>query len=115
MASPDPPASPKPAKAAKAIAVAALPQRPRSGHVTVSVDDYAYHPRRLTVTPGTAITFVNHDQQPHTATFQRASVGDKAITSGASATITLSRPGTYRYYCAFHAFMRGTIVVTTHN
>ena len=78
----------------------------------MSIDNYAYRPRRLTVTSGTAITFVNHDQQPHTATFEPASLGDKAIVSGASATITLFRPGTYHYFCQFHAFMRATVVVS---
>ena len=119
MASPDPPPAAKLAKAVKsadaanaanAVGVAA-PRRPRSGQVTVSIDDYSYRPRLLTVTAGTAITFVNHDQQPHTATFEPASLGDKAIVSGASATITLSRPGRYQYFCQFHAFMRATVVV----
>ena len=108
MASPDPPPA---ATVAGPTRVVAAPQRPRSGHVTVSIDNYGYRPRRLTVTSGTAITFVNHDQQPHTATFEPASLGDKAIVSGASATITLSRPGTYHYFCQFHAFMRATVVV----
>jgi plastocyanin len=79
--------------------------------VTVSIDDYAYRPMKITVRAGTRITFVNHDQQPHTATFDPMSLGDKVIVSGASAIITLSRPGTYHYFCAFHAFMRGTVVV----
>ena len=112
MASPDPPPA-RPAKAASAakrVGVAG-PQRPQSGHVTVSIDDYAYRPRRLTVTARTVITFVNHDQQPHTATFEPASLGDKVIGSRASAIVTLSRPGTYHYFCAFHAFMHGTVVV----
>jgi plastocyanin len=112
MASPDPPPA-KPAKAAnaaKGVGVAA-PQRPQSGHVTVSIDDYAYRPGTITVRAGTRITFVNHDQQPHTATFEPASLGDKVLVSRASATITVSRPGTYHYYCAFHAFMRGTVAV----
>ena len=77
----------------------------------MSIDDYAYRPRRVTVTAGTAITFVNDDQQPHTATFEPASLGDKVVVSRGSAIITLSRPGTYHYFCAFHAFMRGTVVV----
>jgi plastocyanin len=49
-----------------------VPQRPRTGHVTVSIDDYAYLPRRLTVTSGTRITFINRDQQFHA--FMRATV-----------------------------------------
>ncbi len=99
------------ADAATVVKVAPRPQRPRSGAVTVSINDYAYRPGQITVTAGTRITFVNNDQQPHTATFEPASVGDRVIVSRASAVIALSRPGTYRYFCAFHAFMRGTVVV----
>jgi plastocyanin len=109
--SPDPAPSAHTADAANVVKVASNPQRPRSGAVTVSIDDYAYRPMKITVRAGTRITFVNHDQQPHTATFDPMSLGDKVIVSGASAIITLSRPGTYHYFCAFHAFMRGTVVV----
>jgi plastocyanin len=28
-----------------------------------------------------------------------------------SATVVLTKPGTYAYYCQFHAFMRATIIV----
>jgi plastocyanin len=28
-----------------------------------------------------------------------------------SATVTLRMPGTYTYYCQFHAFMHGTVIV----
>jgi Copper binding proteins, plastocyanin/azurin family len=33
------------------------------------------------------------------------------IAPGASRTVVLKRPGTYTYYCQFHAFMRATVVV----
>jgi plastocyanin len=103
------PARPSPAPIVKAEVRA---PRPRPGHVTVTIDDYAFRPGRITVSAGTRIRFRNHDQQPHTATFEPASLGNKAILSGASATITLSRPGTYHLYCQFHAFMRATVVVS---
>jgi plastocyanin len=109
--SPDPAPGAHTDDAANVVKVASSPQPPRSGAVTVSIDDYAYRPRKITVSAGTRITFANHDQQPHTATFEPMSLGDKVIVSRASAIITLSRPGTYHYFCAFHAFMRGTVVV----
>jgi plastocyanin len=33
------------------------------------------------------------------------------IAPGKSATVTLRNPGTYTYYCQFHAFMHGAVVV----
>jgi plastocyanin len=95
------------APAANPVAASA----PASGHVSVSIRGYAFHPARITVTPGTKITFSNHDQQPHTATSTNSSAFDKTVIAGASATVRLTKPGTYTYYCQFHAFMHGTLVV----
>jgi plastocyanin len=93
--------------AAKPVAVSA----PASGRVSVSITGYAFHPARIAVTPGTKITFINHDQQPHTASSSNSSAFDKTVIAGARATVRLTKPGTYTYYCQFHAFMHGTLVV----
>jgi plastocyanin len=34
-----------------------------------------------------------------------------SIESGESATVRLDEAGSFAYYCAFHPFMKGTIVV----
>jgi plastocyanin len=79
----------------------------------VPIANFAYHPATVTVAVGTRITFVNHDQTAHTAT---SSASPRAFDSGTlgpgqSKTITLSKPGTYSYYCQFHPFMHGTVIV----
>ena len=81
-----------------------------SGHVTVAISNYKFAPVKLTVKPGTRVTFSNHDMTAHTAT---ASGGfdSGTIKPGASATVKFSKPGTYPYICQFHAFMHGTVVV----
>ena len=33
------------------------------------------------------------------------------INAGKGATVTPTKPGTYTYYCQFHAFMHGTVVL----
>ncbi len=84
----------------------------KSGHVAVAIRSFAFHPASLTVTPGTKITFTNDDQTAHTATSTKTGVFDTGtIEPGKSMTITISTPGTYSYYCQFHAFMMGTITV----
>lgn len=83
-----------------------------SGHASVAISMYAYHPARLVVTPGTKVTFTNHDQTAHTATDTGTpGFNSGTVNPGASVTITLRKPGTYPYVCQFHAFMHGTIVV----
>ncbi len=78
---------------------------------TVVISAYAFHPADLTVASGTRVTFVNRDQTAHTATSTTGAFDAGAIQPGASRTIVLSKPGSYPYYCQFHAFMRGEITV----
>jgi plastocyanin len=83
----------------------------RGSHaVTVAIRNFAYAPQTLTVSPGTRVTWVNHDSTAHTATVT-GGFDTGTIAPGRSASVVLSRPGTYHYHCLFHAFMLGTIVV----
>lgn len=86
-----------------------IPERPR--RASVSVSGYAYHPVTLTVAPGSAIVFINHDQTPHTATTTTVGFDTGTIDPGKAATVHVPAAGRYTYYCQFHAFMRATIVV----
>jgi plastocyanin len=103
--------------AAKATSSTAAPAAPAasarvaSGKVGVTIAGFAYQPATITVKPGTKITFTNHDQTAHTATTNHTGFDSGTLAPGKSATVTLSKPGTYTYYCQFHAFMHGTVVV----
>jgi plastocyanin len=76
----------------------------------VTISDYAFRPPALRVPVGTRLTFVNRDVTAHTATAPGFDTG--TVRPGGRVTVTLSRTGRYAYYCQFHAFMRGTLVVT---
>jgi plastocyanin len=102
--SPPPRASSTQASSRQAAAPAA------SGQVKIS--GYAFHPVTSTVGPGARVTFTNHDQTAHTATSSKSGVFDTGtLKPGESRTVVLRKPGTYTYFCQFHAFMRATIVV----
>ena len=77
----------------------------------VAISGYAYHPAAVTVPRGTSVTFTNDDQTAHTATSTGSGFDTGTLRPGQRATVRLSKPGTYTYYCQFHAFMRATIVV----
>lgn len=83
----------------------------------VSMVDDDFNPSRVTVTPGEAITFTNAGESPHTATADDGTFNTGTVESGASATVSIDTPGTYRYFCRFHGAaggigMSGTITVT---
>jgi plastocyanin len=84
---------------------------PSTGPVSVSIKGYAFQPATITVAPGTKVTFTNHDQTAHTATSTAKAFDTGTLNPGASKAVVLHKPGTYTYYCQFHAFMRATVVV----
>src|SRR6516162_6391810 len=78
----------------------------------IEIKDFAFNPQRITVKSGQKITWINHDEEPHTV----VSVGKKFPRSSALDTdqefsITAGTPGTYEYFCSVHPKMTGTIVV----
>ncbi|HEY4780103.1 MAG TPA: cupredoxin domain-containing protein [Solirubrobacterales bacterium] len=83
-----------------------------SGAQAVTIKDYIYKPASIAVPKGTTVTFTNHDTTAHTATSKQSGVFESGpIDPGKSAKITLEKTGTFTYYCLFHPFMKGTIVV----
>ncbi len=81
---------------------------------TIKIVDFVYDPTPATVKAGRRISIPNADAAPHTIT--DAGSG-KAFDSGtiagkATGSLTIDRPGTYRYICEFHPFMKGEVTVT---
>ena len=78
----------------------------------VTIKDYTFKPAKITVPAGTTVDFSNEDSTAHTATSTESGVFESgAIQPGKSGSVTLKKAGTFTYYCAFHPFMKGTIVV----
>jgi len=80
----------------------------------VVISDYKFVPQTLTVPVGTTVTWVNHDNAPHTAThrtysdepFDTGDLGNHAVF-----VHTFKTAGRYNYLCMLHQGMVGTIVV----
>lgn len=80
-------------------------------HPTVTIQDFEFRPREVTVTAGDAITFTNGDAQAHTATADAGGFDSGSIAAGEPATVEVAQPGRYPYHCSFHPFMTGTVIV----
>jgi plastocyanin len=79
----------------------------------VTIDQFAYSPRELTVTAGTRVTWVNRDDVPHTVT---SSEKPRHFSSGTldtdqEFTHLFTTPGTYEYFCAVHPKMTAKVIV----
>jgi plastocyanin len=76
-----------------------------------------YSPDSVTLTIGknNTVTWTNNDSVHHTVTTSsaptRASFNSGDMAKGATYTCTFTTPGTYNYYCTYHSWMTGTIVV----
>jgi plastocyanin len=77
----------------------------------VVIQNFAFVPATLTVAPGTAVTWSNHDEEPHNVVSPDRAFRSKAIDGGEKFTNVFDKPGTYNYICAVHPHMHGTIIV----
>lgn len=90
------------------------PQTPvasKEREVLVEIRDFDYFPRDLTVRAGTAVTWLNRDSAPHTATDRGDAWDTGRLDKGQSATLTFDTPGTFDYLCTYHPYMEATITV----
>jgi plastocyanin len=74
-------------------------------------DKYAFAPTAKTVTVGTKVTWKNTTDAPHTVTGKAGWKVDKAFDPSQSTSITFKKAGTYKYFCKYHPWMKGTITV----
>ena len=77
----------------------------------MKIDNFTFNPKQVTVKAGDTITWVNHDDIPHTVTSQTQAFRSKALDTDDKFSFTFATPGTYPYFCALHPQMTGTIVV----
>lgn len=93
-------------------AVAGSGQADATATVTVEIRDFAYGPDTVTIPVGGTVTWTNQDAAPHTATARdREILQSGTLEPGESYSQTFDTPGTYEYFCEFHANMKGIVVV----
>ena len=81
----------------------------------VSIKDDAYNPQALTIAAGQTVTFTNDDDDAHTVTAVDGTFDSKGLDTHGVWRHAFTKPGTYKYFCELHPFMKGTIVVKASN
>lgn len=76
-----------------------------------------YIPETITVEQGTTITWTNTDTVPHTVTSGKSPESDTAFDSEFLApkktwSFTFDKEGSFDYFCLFHPYMTGKVVVS---
>jgi amicyanin len=94
------------------LAAGVLFARADSPPGTVSIDNFSFAPKELTVKTGTTVTWTNRDDIPHgIASSNNAFKKSPALDTDESYSFTFTAPGTYQYFCYLHPHMVGSIVV----
>jgi amicyanin len=93
------------AMTATSTAVAAAPS------ASVKIANFTFQAPVVTVKPGTAVTWVNDDDIPHTVLAKNGSFRSKVLDSGDRFTFTFAKAGEYDYFCSIHPHMTGKIIV----
>jgi plastocyanin len=85
-----------------------------AGGDTVTIENFAFTPAKLTVKAGTTVTWTNQDSAAHDVTSTDGPGVDAATTAtfasgdmsqGDTFSFTFDTPGTYYYECTIHASM----------
>lgn len=79
----------------------------------IGIANFTFMPATLTVAPGTSVTWINHDEEPHVVRSVEKSQPFKspALDTDDKFSAVFDNPGTYKYICSVHPNMAGTIVV----
>ena len=89
---------------------------PASTERSVTIQTFQFKPTPIDVPAGTRVSFTNQDDITHTVTSGTPESPDGKFShrlegKGASATVDLTKPGVYPYFCERHRSMRGEIRV----
>jgi plastocyanin len=79
----------------------------------VTIDNFTFTPAVLHVTAGTQVTWVNHDDIPHSILCPTLNVRSHPMDTDESFSYTFSQPGSFDYVCGIHPHMRGQVVVSS--
>jgi YVTN family beta-propeller protein len=101
---------PPTAPAAQGFAARA-PQPAAAGGTQIRMATFAFGPSTVTVRVGQRVTWINGDPVPHTATAKDLRWTSGQLVPGGSFTMTMTKPGTYEYFCGNHPFMQAKVVV----
>ena len=98
-----------------ALAVALIAAFPVSyagaADVTIKIDNFTFDPPELKIPAGTAVTWINHDDIPHTVVATNKLFRSAPLDTDDKYSFTFVSPGTYEYFCSLHPHMKATIVV----
>ena len=84
---------------------------PAAESVTVRIDGMRFDPQKITVKPGTTVTWIHGSQMPHTISGNADGMRSGTLYNGQQYSHTFETAGSYNYFCGLHPSMTGSVVV----
>jgi len=78
---------------------------------TITIDNFSFMSPTLTVPVGAKVTWINHDDVPHTVVSTEDKFKSKALDTDESFSFTFTQPGSYPYFCSLHPKMVAKVIV----
>jgi LPXTG-motif cell wall-anchored protein len=75
---------------------------------TISIKDFEFAPKTISVGVGDTITWTNDGPSPHTVSADDAGFDSGNLDKGATFSHTFDKAGTFAYYCKYHGSKGGT-------
>jgi plastocyanin len=88
-----------------------LPSASQASTVSVLIKNYAFSPPQVLVHPGDIVVWTNRDDVAHTVTAFGKQFSSGVLDPGQSFRFTFKKTGLFRYRCAIHPEMLGTVTV----
>jgi plastocyanin len=79
--------------------------------VVVDIVGRDYHPKAVSIEPGTTVYWVNRDGNGHTASAVDGPFDSGNMSAGDVYEFTFDEPGNFPYDCKYHHDMGGTVIV----
>ncbi len=96
---------------ARGLRTAAPVARSRRPSRSIHIKNFAYVPDTVTIHPGQTVRFIEDDETPHTVTAADHSYDSGNLSQKDTWKHTFATEGTYKYFCAYHPYMKGTVIV----
>jgi plastocyanin len=77
----------------------------------ISIDNFTFAAKELTVAVGSTVNWINHDDIPHTIVAKNSAFRSKALDTDDVYSFTFTSAGTFDYVCGLHPQMTGTVIV----
>ena len=91
--------------------VGAAAPTPTDSAAQVIIDNFVFSPVPLTVKVGTQVTWINHDDIPHTVDSTQGKFKSAALDTDDKFEFRFTEAGEYPFYCRLHPKMTGKIIV----